>query len=104
MTTERKALSEGEIRDALRTIEGWSVVEGKLHRTYRFKDFVEAMGYMMSAAMVVQAMDHHPEWSNVYNTVCIDLVTHDAGGITARDVDLACRLDALAARRMTSAV
>jgi 4a-hydroxytetrahydrobiopterin dehydratase len=104
MVVERRALTEAEIRVALKPLDGWQVVDGKLHRVYRFKDFVEAMGYMVSAAMVVQQLDHHPEWSNVYNTVTIDLVTHDLGGISPADVDLACRLHELAARRMTSAV
>jgi 4a-hydroxytetrahydrobiopterin dehydratase len=104
MTAERTRLTDDEIRGALKDLEGWQVVDGKLHRTYRFKDFVEAIGYMTSAAMIVQQMDHHPEWSNVYNSVRIDLVTHDAGGITARDVQLACRLHELAGRRMASAV
>ena len=104
MTAERRKLTDGEIRDALKELEGWHVADGKLHRTYRFKDFIEAIGFMTSAAMIIQEMDHHPEWSNVYNTVGIDLVTHDAGGITARDVQLACRLHELAGRRMTSAV
>jgi 4a-hydroxytetrahydrobiopterin dehydratase len=103
-TDERRTLSAGEIRDALAGLEGWQVVDGKLHRTYRFKDFVEAMGFMASAAMIVQQLDHHPEWFNVYNTVRIDIVTHAVNGITAADVELACRLHEVASRRMTSAV
>ncbi len=102
--TNRTRLDEGAIAEALRTLEGWQVRNGRLARTWRFRDFLEAFGFMASAAMVMQEMDHHAEWSNVYNTVTVELTTHDAGGITARDVDLACRLHALAARRMASAV
>ncbi len=74
----------------------WSVVDGKLHRELRFPDFIEAFGFMTRAAIVAQSMDHHPEWSNVYGTVVIDLVTHSAGGITEKDLDLSRALDALA--------
>ena len=91
-------LSDSELAHAKESLPGWSVENGKLLRTYRFKDFVEAWGFMSAAALLVQAMDHHPEWSNVYSTVRIELVTHDAKGITARDVELAGKLEALAAR------
>jgi 4a-hydroxytetrahydrobiopterin dehydratase len=74
-------------------------IDDKLQRTYEFADFIEAWGFMSAAALVVQEMDHHPEWHNVYNRVRIELVTHDAGGITARDIELAKRLEALAAPR-----
>lgn len=104
MTTERRKLGDAEIQEALKTLEGWQVVDGKLHRVYRFKDFVEAMGFMASGAMIVHQLDHHPEWFNVYNTVRVDIVTHSIGGISPADVDLACRLHELAGRRMTSAV
>jgi 4a-hydroxytetrahydrobiopterin dehydratase len=102
--TDRTRLDEAALADALRTLEGWQVKNDRLTRTYRFRDFLEAFGFMASAAMVMQQLDHHAEWSNVYNTVTLALTTHDAGGITARDVDLACRLHALAGRRMASAV
>ncbi len=91
-------LDPRELEQALRELEGWQVREGKLHRVYRFRDFVEAWGFMSAAALLVQQMDHHPEWSNVYHTVTVNLVTHDAGGISARDVELATKLEALAAR------
>jgi 4a-hydroxytetrahydrobiopterin dehydratase len=91
-------LADGELRAALAELPDWQVADGKLHREYRFRDFVEAWGFMTQAALRVQEMDHHPEWSNVYHTVRVDLVTHDAGGITARDVELARRLEAIAAR------
>ena len=91
-------LDERELEQALRELSSWQVREGKLHREYRFRDFVEAWGFMSAAALLVQQMDHHPEWSNVYHTVTVELVTHDAGGISARDVELAKKLEALAAR------
>ncbi len=75
---------------------GRSVVDGKLHREFRFPDFIEAFGFMTRAAIVAQSMDHHPEWSNVYGTVVVDLVTHSAGGITENDLVLSAALDGLA--------
>ena len=91
-------LGENEVREALGRLPGWSVANGKLTKTYRFGDFVEAWGWMSAAALLVQQMDHHPEWFNVYSTVRVELVTHDAGGISARDVELAGKFEALAAR------
>jgi 4a-hydroxytetrahydrobiopterin dehydratase len=98
---KRKSLSEAELKTLLPNIRGWSAVGGKLHREYTFRDFVEAWGFMTSAALVIQAMDHHPEWSNVYNKVVIDLVTHDAGGVTLKDTELAGKLEELAGRLIT---
>jgi 4a-hydroxytetrahydrobiopterin dehydratase len=74
----------------------WSLVDGKLHRELAFPSFIEAFGFMTRAALVAQSMDHHPEWSNVYGTVVIDLTTHSAGGITQNDLELANALDELA--------
>lgn len=68
---------------------GWRVVDGKLHRELTFTDFAEAFAFMTRVAAAAEAADHHPDWSNAWNTVTIDLVSHDAGGITARDVRLA---------------
>jgi 4a-hydroxytetrahydrobiopterin dehydratase len=93
-----RKLTHEEIKLALSRLPAWQAVDGKLHRQYRFRDFVEAWGFMSSAALVVQQMNHHPEWSNVYHTVRVDLVTHDVGGISRRDVELATRLEELAAR------
>ncbi len=75
---------------------GWSVVNGKLHREYRFPDFTHAFGFMATAATAIEKMNHHPEWSNVYNRVTVDLFTHDAGAITRKDIDLANLLDSIA--------
>jgi 4a-hydroxytetrahydrobiopterin dehydratase len=69
--------------------EGWAVVDGKLHRELEFKDFVEAFGFMAKVALLAEKADHHPDWSNSYNKVVLDLVSHDKGGITDRDLDLA---------------
>ena len=88
-------LTAKEIDESLQKLEGWTVSEGKLNKTYRFKDFVEAWGFMSRAALIAQSMDHHPEWFNVYGTVRVDLNTHDAGGITRLDVELALKMNAL---------
>ncbi len=85
-----------EIQTALKGLAGWTVVDNKLHREYRFTDFVHAFGFMATAAIMVEAMAHHPEWTNVYNRVTVDLTTHDAGGITAKDVELARKLEQVA--------
>jgi 4a-hydroxytetrahydrobiopterin dehydratase len=89
-------LEEAAVREALAALPGWSLTDGKLRRELRFPDFVTAFGFMSSVALVAEAMNHHPEWSNVYNRVVIELVTHDAKGITTLDFELARRIDALA--------
>lgn len=98
MTRAQTKLTPAEIESALQGLPGWQVVDGKLHREYRFASFVEAFGFMASVALVAERMDHHPEWFNVYHTVKIDLVTHDAGGISKNDVELARRMEVLAGR------
>lgn len=88
-----------EARAALpRDLPHWSAVEGRdaIRRRFLFRDFSEAWGFMSRAALLAEAMDHHPEWSNVYNRVEVTLTTHDAGGLSERDVRLARALDALA--------
>ena len=89
-------LTSDEISNRLSSLEGWSVVDGKLHREYQFADFIAAFGFMTRAAIVAESMNHHPEWFNVYNRVVVDLTTHDAGGISAYDFDLAAKMDSLA--------
>jgi 4a-hydroxytetrahydrobiopterin dehydratase len=91
-------LSSAEVQDALANLPGWKLSGGKLHREYRFDDFTLAFGFMAASATVIQQKNHHPEWSNVYGTVVVDLTTHDAGGITKKDVDLAAALEMLAQR------
>jgi 4a-hydroxytetrahydrobiopterin dehydratase len=91
-----KKLTEGEIAAAVGRLPGWSVQDGKLHREYKFPDFGHAMGFMMTAAPAIERLDHHPEWANVYNRVTVDLSTHDAGGITQKDCELAALLEGIA--------
>lgn len=77
---------------------GWALVEGRdaLHKDFAFKSFVEAFGWMTQVALVAEKLDHHPEWSNVYNRVSVTLTTHDANGLTDLDVRMARRMEALA--------
>lgn len=93
-------MSESEISAALSKLPGWKLEPGKLHREYKFADFVAAFGFMTGAALVAQGMDHHPEWFNVWNKVRIDLATHDAGGVTMLDLKLAQAMEELADRQL----
>ena len=95
MTRPRK-LTDGEVAAALRELTGWSVQAGKLHREFRFADFSQAFGFMTRGALAAESMNHHPEWFNVWNRVVVDLQTHDAGGLTELDFELARRLSAFA--------
>ena len=92
---ERQKLSEVEVRARLSEIPGWELAEGKLHKTFRFASFVQAFGFMASVALVAEAMNHHPDWTNVYNRVTIALNTHDVDGISALDFTLAKRIEEL---------
>jgi len=94
-TMKRERLTEQEIISALRELPGWTLHAGKLHRELHFPSFVEAFGFMSSIALVAESLNHHPEWSNVYGKVVLDLSTHDAGGITSLDVEFAKRANAL---------
>jgi 4a-hydroxytetrahydrobiopterin dehydratase len=87
-------LSPGQISALSTSLPDWSVLNGKLHREFRFANFVEAFAFMAKVALIAEAMGHHPEWSNVWNRVTIDLVTHDTGGLSNLDVELANRIDA----------
>jgi len=91
-------LSAEARKSALQGIPGWSEVSGReaIARTFTFKDFNEAFGFMSRAALVAEKNDHHPEWRNVYRTVEVLLSTHDAGGVTQRDIDLAKAMNAIA--------
>lgn len=73
----------------------WSLVNGRLQRELRFADFSEAFGFMARVALAAEAMGHHPEWSNVWNKVVIELITHDVGGLSTLDLELAGRIDSL---------
>ncbi len=88
-----KALSADETNTRLAALDGWALENGKLHREFVFANFIEAFGFMASAALVAEKMDHHPEWSNVYNRVTVDLTTHDADGVTELDFELAAAMD-----------
>jgi 4a-hydroxytetrahydrobiopterin dehydratase len=84
---------------ALAKLSGWSEVDGRdaISRKFTFKDFSEAFGFMARAALMAEKLDHHPEWFNVYNKVEVTLATHEAGGVTERDVQLAQEMNRLAA-------
>jgi 4a-hydroxytetrahydrobiopterin dehydratase len=88
-------LSNEQIQQALKDLHGWSVLDSKLHKDFEFKSFNEAFGFMTRASMEIEKMNHHPEWFNVYNKLRIDLTTHDAGGITQNDINLAKILNSL---------
>ena len=90
-----RQLDEQDIAALATTLPAWSVTNGQLRRSFRFADFSAAWAFMARVALLAEKQDHHPEWSNVYNRVEIALTTHDAGGLTARDVTLAQAIDAL---------
>lgn len=96
----RDALSQHEIRQSLRQLEGWALAEDErsIARKFTFADFSEAFAFMTRAALAAEKLDHHPEWSNVYKTVEVRLSTHDAGGLTGLDFELARRMDGFARR------
>ncbi len=89
-------LNERELTAAVEQLDGWSIQNQKLHRDYKFADFAHAFGFMATAALLIEKMNHHPEWSNVYNRVSIDLTTHDSGGVTGKDLELAQLLERVA--------
>ena len=93
-------LSEEARKEALRGLPGWSEVEGRdaIGRTFTFKDFNEAFGFMSRVALIAEKNDHHPEWRNVYKTIEVVLATHDAGGVTALDIDLAKAMSRIASQ------
>ena len=82
---------------AIAGLDGWAEVDGRdaISKTFQFKDFNAAFGFMTRAALVAEKMDHHPEWFNVYNRVEVTLATHDAGGVTQKDIDLAAFMDSI---------
>ena len=86
-------LTEKEIESEVAKMPGWKVVNGKLSKSFEFKDFIETFSFMTRVAMNAEKMNHHPEWFNVYNKVNIDLVTHDLNGISNYDMKLANTID-----------
>ncbi|MCR9121165.1 MAG: 4a-hydroxytetrahydrobiopterin dehydratase [Phyllobacteriaceae bacterium] len=91
----KPCLTADELTTALETLGGWTAEEGgeAIKRTFKFGSFVDAFAFMTAAALTAEKMDHHPEWFNVYNRVEVRLTTHDSGGVTALDIDLAKAMD-----------
>jgi len=90
-----QALNTTDIESRLVQLTDWGIIGQKLHKQFVFGNFVEAWGFMSQVALLAEAMDHHPEWFNVYNRVEIHLTTHDAGGISERDFELATKINLL---------
>jgi 4a-hydroxytetrahydrobiopterin dehydratase len=88
-----KKLSDAEIQQHLQSLKSWSLLNGKLHRAFECKDFAAAFGKMTQVALAAESMNHHPEWSNVWNKVVIDLNTHSVKGISSLDFQLAAKID-----------
>lgn len=96
----QQKLSDDEVTAVLADLPGWEIKEGKLHKAYKFSSFAAAVGWMVSVAIHADKMDHHPEWSNIYNRVHVDLVTHDLGDVISNlDVELARKMEELATRK-----
>ena len=94
---EQHKLADNDLKAALGSLPGWRLENGKLRKQYIFADFAHAFGFMATAAVLIEKMNHHPEWSNVYNRVDVHLTTHDAGGVTGHDIELARVLDSISA-------
>ncbi|MFC2030074.1 4a-hydroxytetrahydrobiopterin dehydratase [Chloroflexota bacterium] len=88
--------TDQEVQETIDELGSWRVKEGKLHREFLFQDFVQAFGFMTQAALVAERGNHHPEWFNVYNRVVVALTTHEAGGITEKDLKLARQMEQIA--------
>ncbi|MEJ5368808.1 MAG: 4a-hydroxytetrahydrobiopterin dehydratase [Bryobacteraceae bacterium] len=91
-------LDNAEILRALESLPGWTFQDGQIRRLYVFPSFSHAFAFMAGAATVAEKMNHHPEWTNVYNRVDVRLSTHDAGGVTRLDLDLAAQMESLASK------
>lgn len=90
--------TEREIQKVIAELGSWTVENAKLHREYRFHNFVQAFGFMTQVALLAERAAHHPEWFNVYNEVVVDLTTHEAQGITQKDLNLARKMEQIAGR------
>ena len=97
MTTSKA--TSAEIDHFLQCHKNWTTADGTLQRTFTFRNFREAFGFMTEVALVAERSNHHPEWRNIYNRITVQLTTHDAGGITEKDFDLANHMDSIASRR-----
>lgn len=94
--SKANVLPDAQLQAALAELPGWEVLNGKLHKTFKFSDFTAAFGFMTKVAIEANTMNHHPEWCNVWNRVTIDLVTHEAGDrISDLDVTLARKIESL---------
>lgn len=94
-------LTESEVQAAFNKLNSeaeqkWVIEDGKLTKTFQFKDFQQAFAFMTQCALYAEKKDHHPEWSNVYNKVNVQLISHDVSGLSAKDFDLAKKMDAIA--------
>lgn len=97
---EKRVLSQAEIETAVAELAGWTVEDGKLAKAFKFESFAAALGWMVAAGVEADKLDHHPDWSNSYNKVQVNLVTHDLDNqISTLDVDLAQKMEKLAANR-----
>lgn len=98
MAQKLEKFGKQQVEDAILQVSGWSLVPGKdaISKTFMFKDFNQAFGFMTRSALVAESMNHHPEWFNVYNRVEVTLNTHDAGGLTTLDFELAAKMDGFA--------
>lgn len=93
---QRRPLTVPELQAALEGLPGWRLHEGRLRREFRFADFSAAFAFMTRVALLAERLNHHPDWSNVYDRVTVELHTHDAGGVTAVDLEMAGRIGGLA--------
>lgn len=93
--TSRDRLDDAAARSRLEQLDGWTLENGRIRRSFEFDDFVQAFGFMTAVALAAERMNHHPDWSNVYNRVEINLSSHDVDGLSERDFRLAQRIDAL---------
>ena len=93
---ELKKLTEEEIKAKLQKLLNWKIETGKIHKLFKFKNFNQAMSFMVSVGMVCEKLNHHPEWSNVYGNVDVELVTHRVAGLTELDFELAEKMDKIA--------
>jgi 4a-hydroxytetrahydrobiopterin dehydratase len=92
-------LQEKEIKGKLGSLPGWSYDGGRLHKEFQFDNFTEAFRFMTRVAPVAESMNHHPDWSNAYNKVVVDLATHDAGGVTELDISMAEQMEEAAGEK-----
>jgi 4a-hydroxytetrahydrobiopterin dehydratase len=100
--SDRTPLTPSQISEGLATLRGWSREKDSLRREYRFANFVQAWSFMTGSAIEAQALNHHPDWSNAYSRVEVHLTTHDVKGVTALDLELARRMEALAQKLISA--